>query len=168
MNTTQFERRYDVDWLRTLAFGLLILYHLGMYYVFDWGWHVKSDTQSVWLQDLMILSNQWRMSLLFFVSGMTLALVEAKYSASSLIRTRFMRLFIPLLFGMYVIVPPQLYFELQQNAGYSGDYWQFYQQYIDVDTELAPPQTYASRAVDLEPPLVPGLFMGVYLCFSGG
>ena len=138
MNSTQFERRYDVDWLRTLALGLLILYHLGMYYVFDWGWHIKSDTQSVWLQDLMLLSNQWRMSLLFFVSGMTLALIEAKYSTTTLIRTRFMRLFIPLLFGMYVIVPPQLYFELQQNAGYTGDYWQFYQQYIDVDTELAP------------------------------
>lgn len=131
-------RRYDVDWLRTLAFGLLILYHLGMYYVADWGWHIKSDAQSVWLQDLMILSNQWRMSLLFFVSGMTLALIEGKYSPTSLVRTRFMRLFIPLVFGMLVIVPPQLFFELQQNLGYTGNYWQFFQQYLDLNTELAP------------------------------
>ncbi len=24
------ERRYDLDWVRILAFGLLILYHVGM------------------------------------------------------------------------------------------------------------------------------------------
>ena len=32
-------RRYDLDWLRIIAFGLLILYHVGMFYV-TWGWHV--------------------------------------------------------------------------------------------------------------------------------
>ena len=26
-------RRYDLDWLRVIAFGLLIFYHIGMYYV---------------------------------------------------------------------------------------------------------------------------------------
>ena len=29
-------RRIDLDWLRILAFGVLILYHVGMYYV-TWG-----------------------------------------------------------------------------------------------------------------------------------
>ena len=36
-------RRYDLDQLRVLAFGVLILYHVGMFYVADWGWHIKSD-----------------------------------------------------------------------------------------------------------------------------
>ncbi|MCJ8296429.1 MAG: 3,4-dihydroxy-2-butanone 4-phosphate synthase, partial [Colwellia sp.] len=40
------ERHYDIDWLRTLAFGVLILYHVGMYYVTDWGWHIKSEATS--------------------------------------------------------------------------------------------------------------------------
>ena len=31
-----------------LAFGLLIFYHIGMYYVSDWGWHIKSQHQSEW------------------------------------------------------------------------------------------------------------------------
>ena len=43
-------RRHDIDALRALAFGLLILYHLAMLYVFDWGWHVKSPYQGEWLQ----------------------------------------------------------------------------------------------------------------------
>ena len=51
------ERHYDIDWLRTLAFGVLILYHVGMYYVTDWGWHIKSEETSTILQDIMILTN---------------------------------------------------------------------------------------------------------------
>ena len=35
------ERRYDLDWVRIGAFMLLIVYHVGMYYV-TWDWHVKS------------------------------------------------------------------------------------------------------------------------------
>ncbi len=34
-------RRHDIDVLRVLAFGLLILYHVGMFYVADWEWHIK-------------------------------------------------------------------------------------------------------------------------------
>ena len=30
-------RRHDIDALRVLAFGLLILYHVAMFYVADWG-----------------------------------------------------------------------------------------------------------------------------------
>src|SRR5262249_51501932 len=35
-------RRHDIDALRALAFLLLILYHVGMYYVAGWPWHLKS------------------------------------------------------------------------------------------------------------------------------
>jgi len=61
-------RRYDLDWLRIFAFGLLILYHVGMYYV-SWDWHVKSPFASTTLEPLMMLSSPWRLALLFFVSG---------------------------------------------------------------------------------------------------
>ena len=47
-------RRYDLDWLRILAFAVLILYHVGMYYVAEWDWHIKSSVTSVALQDWMI------------------------------------------------------------------------------------------------------------------
>lgn len=133
-------RRYDIDWLRTLAFGLLILYHLGMYYVADWGWHIKSDhhTDFVWLQDLMILTNPWRMSLLFFISGIALALVAAKYPASKLAMLRTSRLFVPLLFGMFVIVSPQPYYEALDQGLIQPGFWSFWLQYINPWTSLLP------------------------------
>ncbi len=36
MSINTDSRRYDIDWLRTLAFILLIFYHIGQFYVADW------------------------------------------------------------------------------------------------------------------------------------
>src|SRR5690606_27963809 len=46
-------RRFDLDWLRIIAFGLLIFYHMGMYFV-SWDWHVKSSHAGPALQPLML------------------------------------------------------------------------------------------------------------------
>ncbi len=131
-------RRYDVDWLRSLAFILLIFYHIGMFYVEGWGWHVKSEYQSQFLRNIMLLVNQWRMPLIFLISGVALSLVEHKIGLWQLFKMRFVRVFIPLVIGMYLIVPPQLYYQLVQNEGFSEGYFNFYQLYIDVDTNAYP------------------------------
>ena len=133
------ERRYDIDWLRTLAFGVLILYHLGMYYVADWGWHLKSAQTSEWLQNLMILSGPWRMSLLFFISAIALALVQRRSDGRSgltMVRRRTQRLFTPLLFGMFVIVVPQVYIEALSQDLIAPGYFEFWAQYINPRTDL--------------------------------
>ena len=49
-------RLYFLDWVRILAFCLLVLYHVGMYYV-SWGWHVKSVHASTALEPLMLLAS---------------------------------------------------------------------------------------------------------------
>jgi hypothetical protein len=41
MTTPPDRRRLDLDWIRIAAFGLLILYHVGMLYV-SWNFHAKS------------------------------------------------------------------------------------------------------------------------------
>ena len=65
MTTT---RHYGMDWLRIGAFGLLIFYHIGMYFV-PWGWHVKIAAPIDWVQIPMMATNSWRLPLLFLVSG---------------------------------------------------------------------------------------------------
>jgi len=104
-------RRYDIDALRVGAFGLLILYHCGMFYVADWGWHVKSQYQAEWLQVPMLFVNQWRMPLLFLVSGLAIRLVWDRYTAGRLAARRTYKLLLPLIFGMAFIVAPQCYYE---------------------------------------------------------
>lgn len=129
-------RRADLDWLRIGAFALLILYHCGMYYVADWGWHVKNSQTYEWLQDLMKLTNPWRMSLLFLLGGMALAIARPKLSGFTLLRLRSSRLLVPLLFGMFVVVVPQVYFEALSQQLIEPGYLQFWWQYINPNTDL--------------------------------
>lgn len=113
MTTT---RRYDIDALRAIAFLVLIFYHIGMFYVADWGWHVKSAYQSEWLKFPMILVNQWRMPLLFLISGLASSFLLRKLSVCGFIKTRTFRLLLPFTVGVLLIVPPQAYLQALSNG----------------------------------------------------
>ena len=117
------DRRIDLDWVRILAFGVLILFHVGMYYV-TWGWHVKSPFASHALEPLMMLSSPWRLSLLFFVSGCATTFLHAK-TAAGFVRSRTQRLLIPLALGIWVIVPPQSWAQVVEAVGYHDGYLHF-------------------------------------------
>lgn len=126
------ERRHDLDWIRIAAFGLLVLYHVGMYYV-SWGWHVKSPQTHLMLEPFMLLSSPWRMSLLFVISGAATAFMLGR-QPQGFLRQRSWRLLLPLLFGMAVIVPPQSYYQIveQLQGGYHDGYLAFYGRYLSA------------------------------------
>lgn len=125
-------RRLDIDALRVLAFMLLILYHCGMFYVADWGWHVKSAHQSEGLQSLMLLVNQWRMALLFLISGLASAFLLRREGGVGFARSRLQRLLPPLLLGMWVVVVPQAYYQGLSNGAFDYGYLEFYQRYLSL------------------------------------
>lgn len=124
-------RRHDLDWVRVAAFGLLVLYHVGMYYV-SWDWHVKSPFAGPALEPLMLLTSPWRLSLLFLVSGVATAYLLERPSPGFLGR-RSGRLLVPLLFGMVVTVAPQAYFEVVEKLGFTDGYLAFYKRYLMAD-----------------------------------
>ncbi len=64
------------------------------------------------------------MPLLLFISGAGTYLALGKRSPRQFAGERVQRLFIPLVFGMFVIVPPQIYFE---DIGKYDNYGDFYQ-----------------------------------------
>ncbi|MBR0705762.1 acyltransferase family protein [Bradyrhizobium liaoningense] len=137
------ERRIDLDWVRILAFGLLIFYHVGMLYV-SWGFHIKSVHRLVWLEPVMLLLNPWRLSLLFLVSGVASRFMLGKYQLAAFARARSARLLIPLAFSMLVIVPPQSYLQIVESLGYpQSSYLQgfadFYvQHYLAFSAQFCP------------------------------
>lgn len=115
------DRRYDLDWIRVGAFLLLILYHVGMFYV-PWDWHVKSSHEVQGLMPVMMLTNPWRLTLLFLVSGAATRFLADGFaarglSAGRLAASRTWRLLPPLAFAMFVIVPPQSYYEIVEAVG---------------------------------------------------
>lgn len=135
-------RLHDLDWVRVCAFGVLVLYHVGMYYV-SWDWHVNSPQPVTALEPLMMLSAPWRLSLLFLVSGMATAFLlrPGLHPAASpggrpgFLAARSWRLLVPLLFGMAVVVPPQSYYEVveQLPGGYHDGYLAFWARYLGGD-----------------------------------
>ena len=118
------QRLLFLDWLRILAFFILVLYHVGMYYV-SWDWHVKSDAIVPGLDAFMLLSAPWRLGLLFLVAGAAGSMALARLGAGAFVRRRSLRLLLPLAFGVLVVVPPQSWFEVLEDVGYEGGYLRF-------------------------------------------
>lgn len=118
-------RRYDLDWLRVLVFGLLILYHVGMLFV-PWGWHIKNNELFDWLRYPMLFVNQWRLPILFVISGMGTAFALSSRTIKEFLDERHARLTVPLLFGMFFVVPPQVYIERVVHGQFAGSYLEFW------------------------------------------
>lgn len=128
MKTTMTStRRHDLDWLRFLAILILLFFHTGMWFN-TFGWHVKNTEINPTFDYWMIWLHFWRMPLLLFISGAGTYLALGKRSPSQFAGERVRRLFIPLVFGMFAIVPPQIYFE---HIGKYDNYWDFYQTVVE-------------------------------------
>lgn len=131
-----FPRRYDLDWLRIIAFALLILYHTGMFYV-TWDWHVKSVHAGPGAEWLMMLVNPWRLALLFLISGVALRFLADKLGPVRLCRERIVRLGLPILFGMAFIIAPQSWLQLVESGEFNGSFWQFWPHYLDFGSDFS-------------------------------
>jgi glucans biosynthesis protein C len=120
------ERRYGLDWLRIGAFGLLIFYHIGMFFV-PWDWHVKTARPLEWVEYPMLATNAWRLALLFLISGVASRFLLDKIAApGAFARQRSARLLVPLLAGIVLFVAPQPWAELQAKTGYPHGFWHFW------------------------------------------
>ena len=97
------EREYYLDWLRVIAILLLLFFHCGMAFVAEWGWHIKNPETSQVFQEWMYFLSRWRMALLFFISGAGTWFVMRRATAGAYVWRRFLRLFVPLVFGIFAL-----------------------------------------------------------------
>ncbi|MBL3659023.1 acyltransferase family protein [Fulvivirga sediminis] len=118
-------RRYDLDWLRVLVFALLIFYHVGMFFV-PWGFHIKNNHLYSELAYPMWFLNQWRLPVLFIISGMGTYYALQKRTTTQFAWERITRLLIPLVFGMLFIIPPQVFIERIAKQQFDGTYLNFW------------------------------------------
>jgi len=123
-------RRHDIDWLRVLAFFLLIFFHAGMPFVTH-QWHIDNSDQSVWLTHVWGFLHYWRLPLLFTISGMGVWFAFKSRGAGGFLKERLVRLLLPLTFGTLVIVPPQMYYQRMFEGAFSGSFLEFYPHFFD-------------------------------------
>jgi glucans biosynthesis protein C len=105
------DRRYDIDWVRVIAIGLLLIYHVAIGFQ-AWGIMIgfianEKTWESLWIP--MAMLNIWRIPLLFFVSGMGVYFAIRNRSWKQLLRERAGRILLPFLTGIFLVVPVHLY-----------------------------------------------------------
>ena len=98
-------RRYDVDWIRVIAFGLLIPFHVAVGFV-PWDVYPYQNNQLAGniAQLLLLFIHQWRLPLLFLVSGIGTCFALKHRTRRQFFTERTMRLIIPLIFAMNFVI----------------------------------------------------------------
>lgn len=117
----RMDRRPDLDWLRVLAFGLLVLYHSGMAWS-GWEWHINAAASLPWLAAPMHFLNRWRIPLIYMISGGAIMLALGRRTPGAFAIDRVKRLLIPLLFGILIVIPPQVYIERVHKGQFKGTF----------------------------------------------
>ncbi len=115
-NATQSDRRHDIDWLRVIAIGMLLVYHIAIGFQ-PWGAlirFIQNDQFNETLWVFMSMINIWRIPFLFVVSGIGVWFALQRRNYKTLIFERSTRILLPFLVGVFCWVP------LHQNI------WQYY------------------------------------------
>ena len=103
--TTRRERLYFLDWLR--VFAILVVFFIHCSKIFDYHTTVVVNTvRSPVLSAYRDLTLLWVMPLFFVISGAAVVLSKGPDNPGEFIKTRFLRLLIPLIFiGTFIINP---------------------------------------------------------------
>lgn len=117
------QRMYYIDWLRVIAFGLLFVFH--SFRLFDtYPWHLKNAETSISINYIIEFMHSWRMYIIFLVSGAG-TYFAMKSKRENFLNGRIKRLVIPYIFGVFILIPPQKFFEAIQQSGFEGNYLTF-------------------------------------------
>ncbi|MFN8454139.1 MAG: acyltransferase family protein [Anaerolineae bacterium] len=133
--STAMPRRWDIDWLRVLATLAVFLFHCARF-LNDEGWHIKNNQLDLGMTVFVNIVSQWLMPLFFILSGASAYYALNLRSGGVYIRERVTRLLLPLIFGIFVLIPPQVYVESVSGQSktvppFAGSFWEFYPHYFD-------------------------------------
>jgi hypothetical protein len=110
----QKERIYYLDWLRIIAFAILILFHSWQPFS-NFNWLINSDNKSLVADILTVFFHTWRLYLIFFISGIG-TWIALSSKGNIFLKDRFLRLIVPFVFAAIVIIPCQYFYQILQNS----------------------------------------------------
>jgi glucans biosynthesis protein C len=108
-------RRPDLDLTRTLVVAGLVFFHTAY----------TLDSPNALLMRSAFFAKLWAMPLMFVVAGAGIWYSLRARTARTFVTERLGRLLVPLVVGVVLIVPPQIYYSLRSNGEDPGSYWQF-------------------------------------------
>lgn len=126
----QKSRCYELDWLRVFAVVVLVFFHSSEIFSFGW-FHLKNSESSHFFNHFSAFIDIWHMPLFFLISGASTWFALDFRTKTAYRNERFFRLFIPLIFGILNLIPPQSYLENRLKSGYIGSYFNFYPHFFE-------------------------------------
>jgi glucan biosynthesis protein C len=124
MDTKTVQRRYELDWLRVLAFTAIFFYHCSRFFD-ESDWHIKNSTTSPLVDTLKGIFDLWGMPLIFLISGASIYFALRPGGTARFLRDRTWRLLVPLALGIVALAPPQIYLERVTHGEFQGDFLEF-------------------------------------------
>ena len=94
-------------------------------------WHVKNAQLDFGMSVFVAILNQFIMPLFFVLSAMATYYALQHRIGSAFIRERASRLLIPLIFGIIILIPPQVYIERLSHGEFRGSFFDFLPHYFD-------------------------------------
>ncbi len=131
MDTKSSQRRYDLDWLRvSVIFAIFALHHAARFFDTD-DWFIKNATTYLSMQVWLEFCTSWGMPLILIISGASAFLALDKYRPGKYAGGLVLRLFIPLIVGMFTHVALHIYLWNLHTGRFSGSFFAFYPHYFE-------------------------------------
>jgi peptidoglycan/LPS O-acetylase OafA/YrhL len=123
-----FERRYDLDWLRIIAILLVFLFHCIRPFD-EISWHIDNSIQSEGMTIIMYFLGGAGMPIFFVIAGMATFYALRKVKSKQFALFRIVRLLVPFAIGLFTHIPLQVYLERVNHGDFAGTFFQFYPTY---------------------------------------
>jgi glucan biosynthesis protein C len=121
----QVGRQDYIDWLRVGAMFLLIFYHTGRLFDSE-PWHIKNAILNPAINIFNRFLDIWQMPLFFILAGASVWFSLGRRAPGEFVKERVLRLLVPLIFGMLIIVPPQVYYQRVFDGDFTGSFLAWY------------------------------------------
>ena len=140
---TASPRRRDLDVAREVIVGSLIFFHTARIFD-DLDFYVKSDPPYPAVSIGVIFAAFWGMPLLFSIAGFAIWHSLEQRTVGAFVLERFKRLLVPLVVGLLLIAPPQVYYQLCSDPAYQESYLQYYPRFFDIRLTIDFPRFFTS------------------------
>jgi glucan biosynthesis protein C len=127
----QIRRRPDLDLIRVAVVASLTFYHSALIFG-PVDFYINYRPPSSAMTAFVFFAALFGMPLLFIVAGESIWHSLGTRTTGNFVRERISRLLVPLLVGIAVVVPPQLYFSARADGQDPGSYWRFLGRFFDV------------------------------------
>jgi len=121
----QANRQDYIDWLRVGAMFLLVFYHSGRLFDLE-NWHMKNPVLNSGINVFNRFLDIWHMPLFFLLAGASIWFALDRRTPLAFTKERVLRLMVPLLLGILIVVPPQVYLQRIHQGDFVGSFLAWY------------------------------------------